>query len=130
MKRYITILLITALCVALLFCLVSCGKSEYAREREAKEEAIYNRGYEAGYEEGRWEGKKEAQEALEWTAEDIALGASRLYGLDPEEAIMILEHYADGEPISKQELYDAIWTIRRYYYDMQDAIHDIDSYID
>ena len=99
-------------------------------EREAKEEAIYNRGYSAGYEEGKWEGIKEAQENFQYTAEDIARNADDLFDLDPEKAIMILDHYADGEPISQDEVEKAIWTIYQYYYEMQEAINDLDSYID
>ena len=37
---------------------------------------------------------------------------------------------ADGEQVSKEEVYKAIWTLHQYYYDMQEAINDLDSYID
>lgn len=130
MKNCFVKLLALVTCTSMLLCSCGRGRSEYEMERDAKEEAVYSRGYEAGHEEGEWEGREEAQEDFEQTAEDIAWDARHLYGLDPEEAIMILGHYADGEPITKQELYAAIWTIHRYYYDMQDAIHDIDSYLD
>lgn len=116
--------------IIIILCVPACEKSEYAMEREAKEEAIYNRGYKAGYEEGEWEGIEEAQENFQRTAEDIARNADDLFDLDPEKAIMILGNYADGEPISKEEVYKAIWTLRQYYYDMQEAINDLDSYID
>lgn len=99
-------------------------------EREAKEEAIYSRGYSAGYEEGKREGIEEAQENFQYTAEDIARDADDLFDLDPEKAITILSNYADGEPISREEVDKAIWTLHQYYYDMQEAINDLGSYID
>jgi hypothetical protein len=99
-------------------------------EREAKEEAIYNRGYTAGYNEGEWEGIEAAQENFQRTAEDISQDADNEFGIDPEWAIMILSNYADGEPISRDEVNKAIWTLHQYYYDMQEAICDLDSYLD
>lgn len=126
MKKLFTLILSI---IFITLCLFACKNSEYAKEQEAKQEAIYNKGHKAGYEEGYWAGIKEAQEYFGLTEEEIARYADDLHGLSPEEAVMILDNYADGEPISKQDVYKAIWTIRRYYYDMQEAIHDIDSYI-
>lgn len=117
---------LVAICAAALLLLFSCGTSESAMEREAKKEAIYNRGYEAGKEEGKFE----AQDAFEQTAQDLAWDTRILYGIEPEEAMWILTNYADGEPVSKKELNDAIWAIHHYYCEMQEAIDDIDSYID
>ena len=130
MKNSFIKLFVIALCIVSLLLLFSCGRSEYSMEREAKEAAIYDRGYSAGYEEGEWEGIEEAQENFQRTAEDIARNADDLFDLDPEKAIMILGNYADGEPISQDEVEKAIWTIYQYYYEMQEAINDLDSYID
>lgn len=110
-------------------CLSSCETSEYAKEQDLKEEAIYDRGYEAGYEEGKWEGIKTAQEHFaEYVLWDLSYDIENEYGMSPEEAITILEHYADGEPITEAELNQAIWTISRYYWDLYSAINDLDSY--
>lgn len=130
MKNRFIKLFVIAICIGSLLPLCSCERSEYSMERDAKEEAIYKRGYTAGYEEGKWEGMEEAQENFQYTAENIARDADELFELDPEKAIMILGHYADGEPISQEEVEKAIWTIYQYYYDMQEAINDLDSYIE
>lgn len=128
MKRLIG-LLTALLCIALVFCLVSCGESEYTREQEAKKEAIYNRGYDAGFAEGEWEGIKNAQERFEdFTRWDLPHDIENERGMSPEEAITILEHYADGEPTTKSELNKAIWTIREYYWAVYNAVGDIDNY--
>ncbi len=116
-----SILIITLLAATFLF-LSSCQRSIYEMEREAKREAAFNDGYDVGYEEGYWEGISDAQEHLEDVLQDLLLE------IEPEEAIQILTNYADGEPITEEELHKAIWAIHQYYWDSYHAINDSDSY--
>ena len=95
-------------------------------EREAKKEAAFNDGYESGYDEGYREGLSDAQERLENILHEMSQDEEN--GVDAETAIQILTNYADGESITNEQLNQAIWTIRQYYWNSYWAIHDSDSY--
>ena len=114
------------ICMVIAAVLILIGINDNSNELAAKkEEAKYGVAYDAGYEDGIYEAQEHFKDYVIW---DLSYDIEEEYGLSPEEAITILSHYADGEPISKQELYKAINTLRRYYYDLQEAINDIDSY--
>lgn len=127
MKRMIGLIIIV-LCVASLSGCSIWKESEYSRDQEAKRDAIYNRGYEAGFDEGRTEGIIDAQQCFENYVFDLSYDIKDEYEMTPEEAITILAHYADGEPISEKKLNKAIWTINRYYWTLDEAIRDLDKY--
>ena len=97
-------------------------------EKEAKKETAFDNGYEAGYEEGYREGLSDAQERLEDLLFDLSYDVKVQNGVDSETAIQILTNYADGEPIAEEQLNQAIWAIRQYYWDSYWAIHDSDTY--
>jgi hypothetical protein len=121
--------LIVILCSVLIFSLCSCGgTSIYEKEREAKREAAYNDGYEAGFDEGRTEGIINAQQCFENYVFNLSYDIKDEYEMTPEEAITILAHYADGEPISEKKLNKAIWTINGYYWTLDEAIRNLDKY--
>ena len=121
------ILIITIL-LLLLLCFPSCKKSIHAREEEAKREAAYNDGYEVGYVEGYVEGKSDAKSNFEDEALRVSWNVEDENGMSPDDALQILTNYADGEPITEEKLHQAIWAINQYYWRMNDAIHDRDSY--
>lgn len=119
-------LLLIILSIILTFALCSCGRSIPEMEREAKKEAAFNDGYESGYDEGYREGLSDAQERLENILHEMSQDEEN--GVDAETAIQILTNYADGESITNEQLNQAIWTIRQYYWNSYWAIHDSDSY--
>ncbi len=128
-------LLIIGLTAVLSTCLLSScssGRSIYEMEKDAKREAAFNDGYDVGYEEGYWEGYWEgvsnAQERLEDVIWNLSWETKNEHGISPETALQILTNYADGEPITEQELQRAIWAIKHYYWSSYDAVNDSDSY--
>ena len=127
-KFFFTIIAISiAIC-----CLSSCGKSDYAREREAESESVYEKGYETGYDEGYREGVSEAQDQIASCVDDdlwsLEHDIENEWGMDPETAIRILTNYADGEPISETDLNKAIWAVWEYYKGVNDIANDVDDY--
>ena len=126
MKKLIAILVPLALVV----CLVSCGNI-----------GTYDDGFEDGYDDGYSDARFEyADDYSEGYHEGIsrakAVIESKLLdemyrtkdGMYPEDAVSILITYADDpSDVSKDELYTAIWSIHRYYYDMEDAIRNLDD---
>lgn len=110
----------------------SCGKSEYAREREAEEAALYESGYDAGYAEGYRAAMNSAPEDVESCVDDDIWDLDRdiknAYGFYSEDAINTLTNYADGEPVTKSDLIEAIWAIRQYYWGVYEIVNDIGDY--
>lgn len=125
MKKHCAILSVIAI---LLCCLSSCGKSDYARDREAKEEAIYQRGYEDGYDEGYFDGSDDGwmyniEEPGRYLEEEAVDYARKQSGWTPEEAWMLIDAYQNQEPWyedgsvpSEQDYLDAINSLI-YFYD-------------
>lgn len=122
MKKVITIIVAFTL---LLFATACSGYSEDQVNRMI--DAAYNRGYE--------DAKEDASDVLFDYADDIAtlsreaileceLTASEKY-CHPEDALLILENYLNGESVSKTELRDALDGLTEYYYDTQ----NIDDYV-
>lgn len=118
MKKYLCLVM----CVIFIFSFSSCKRSVYAMEEDAKREAAYNNGYKAGYDKGYIKGVSDAQER----AEDMLTESET--EVPPDTALQILTNYADGEPVTKEELNKAIWSLNQYYRDLYQAIHDSDSY--
>lgn len=113
-----------SLFLILLCCLTACkGRSVYAMEQDAKEEAMEER-----YREGITEAQEHIASLVEEEIWHLEFDVEDKYGLYPEEAIRILENYADGEPVSTGELNTAIWAISEYYYESHEIYCGIDDY--
>ena len=91
----------------------------------------YNEGYNAGYEDGLWDGafecKKDFANAVRDQYSDVEHATKNGRYFHPEEAIMVLNDYLDGEYVSNDELEAAIKTISDFYYDWQSVIANIDD---
>lgn len=127
MKKYI----ILAIGIILTSCcLLSCsGRSIYAMEQEAKREAIYEDGYAAGYDEGIEEAKHDIAFYVDDDLFSLACDIEDQYGICPEDAIMMLENYADGEPYTNEEIETAIWVVSCYYHRSHEIINRIEEYL-
>ena len=115
------------------FVLSSCGRSEAARDREAREEALREEGYAQGFNEGSFDARMAAplqiEELLQGELWDISNNIEETCGIHPEEAAIILNNYLDDpDAISDRDLYNAIWSLSRYYHLSNDAIFDISEY--
>ena len=119
----------TLLCLCLCACLSAC-KTE---QRDYVTESDYDEGYRAGYEDGIWDGafecKKDFANAVRDRYSDVEHATLNGRGLHPEEAIMVLNDYLDGEYVSDDELETAIKTITDFYYDWQSVIADIEELV-
>ena len=107
-------------------------------------EETYDDGFEDGYDMGYsdaqfkyeddyFEGISRAQNAIEVYLEDdmyhISHDIKDEYGIYPEEAIGILEEFLDDpNAVSERDLHNAIYAIRRYYYDSHETVNGIDDY--
>ena len=94
-----------ALCLTIVFSLSSCNNPK------APNEDYYD-----GYIDGYNVGISNAQKSISNYAEE------RFNEINVEEAIQVLRNYADGEPISEDELHDAIWTVNQFYNEAWDVI--------
>ena len=130
MKKYLTII---AMATVMIFCLSSCGKSDYAREQEAKRESIYESGYEDGYDDGYSDAMQEAPERIESCVDsdiwDLESDIEDEWGIHPEEAARMLLNYIDipGE-VTEEELNKAVGAMRRYYFGSHEIINEINDY--
>lgn len=121
MKKYLTII---SIIVALLCFTASCsGRSIYEMERDAEREELEER-----YREGIADAQEHIDSLVEIEIWDLEFDIEDKYGIFPEDAIRILENYADGEPVTRTDLNKAIWAISQYYYDSLDIIYGIDDY--
>ena len=130
MKKYLAAIFVTAI---LIFCLSSCGESDYARDQEAKREAIYESGYEAGFKDGYSEAMQKAPGRIESRVDDdiwdLCCEIENKYGIHPEEAAMILSIYADvPDEVTEEELNKAIWAMYRYYFESCKIMNEIEEY--
>ena len=127
--RLLIKILSLALCICLCtFLLFGCGFTEDDLD-EANYEG-YEEGYYFGYEDGVYDGIEEARGDLTKEAldkyQELEYQASRKYGLHPDEAIIVLEDYLDGEYVSDYELEMAIKSIAYLYYNTVGVIKDIE----
>ena len=124
--KAIAIVLCACLCVGLLSgCGISKDDSDNARVDE------YEEGYSAGYEDGIWdgafEGIKDFANAVRDRYSDVEHATRNERDLHPEEAIMVLNDYLDGEYVSDSELESAIESLTDFYYDWQSVIANIED---
>ena len=125
LKKTISIVLCIFLCVLLLS---GCGFTQDELD-EANYEG-YAEGYYFGYEDGVYDGIEEARGDLTDGAldkyQELEYQASRECGLHPDEAIIVLEDYLDGEYVSDSDLEIAIKSMAYLYYNTVDVIKDIE----
>lgn len=135
MRKIFSVVLFLCLFVSL----ASCQTQEHKAKHLSNYEEGYNYGYDSGYEDGLWDGISECKddfaEAVRDRFFDTEVETSRECGLHPEEAIMVLNDYLDGEYVPDYELETAIRSISDFYYDWQSVIAniedmDVDIYFD
>lgn len=98
-------------------------RDEYDMEREAKQDQIADR-----YKEGISYAQKAIVNHLDTERMDLDFEIEESYGLHPEKALRIMENYLDNEPVSEDELANAIWAIRSYYYKSEDILDGVEDY--
>lgn len=122
MKKLFSMVLCLCLCVVLLS---SCESNNKVHTTD------YDEGYYAGYEDGLWDGayecKKDFATAVSDQYSDVEHATKNGRYFHPEEAIMVLNDYLDGEYVSDNELKNAIETITDFYYDWSSVIANIDD---
>ena len=125
-------LLSVLLCLFLCTCLSSCASNDHNSSSVDDYEDGYNYGYDSGYEQGLWDGafecKKDFANAIRDKYFEVEGATSNGRDLHPEEAIMVLNDYLDGEYVSDAELESAIESISDFYYDWQSVIADIEDF--
>lgn len=126
-------LLTKAFVILICMCMLSgCGVSQDALDDawfDGHEEG-YRLGYEDGYEEGLWEVyeyQEDIASAVRDAYSEMERQTTKERGLHPEEAILILKDYMNGEYVSPAELKTAIRSITYFYYHAWDVINDIDD---
>lgn len=95
----------------------------------------YNWGHEEGLSDGYIDGYNEAmseapvkfKDHLYYEIWDLECDISSECGIHPEEALVVLSDYLDGEPVSNAELNSAIDAISQYYYSVGELVTDIDE---
>ena len=122
MKKHITLLPVFIL---MAFLLLSCGQ-------EKTYDDGFEDGYDCGYSEARFkyeddyvrgiiEGENAIAGDIDWISVEIRIE----YGIDPEEAVYILQDYMfDPDSVSYTEMCNAIYAIRKYYFDVNNLIQD------
>ena len=112
-------------CICLLLSLSACEPNNRSNISN------YDEGYDAGYEAGLWDGAYECKEdfanAVRDRYSDVEHATLNGRDLHPEEAIMVLNDYLDGECVSDDELESAIESISDFYYDWQSVIANIED---
>lgn len=140
MKKIIPILLFLAMCGGIVFfdylLKTYWPEKETVSEYDEGYDYGYTAGYEWGYDEGRDEGYNEAmrdapekvKNYVENDVWDLDSDINREWGMYPEDAVQVLTNYLDGEPITEEQLNNAIWAIHQYYNGMAEIVSDIDDY--
>lgn len=142
MKRFISILVFLSFAI----CLLSCsykgtyedgyadGYSDGYSDGKFDMQSVADDNILAGYDTGYFDGITEAQHDIAIRVEDelwsLAWDIEDEYGLLPEDALQILFNYADApDDADEDEVTEAIWAIRRYYYASNEIINDIEDYL-
>lgn len=122
MKKFIAISVMFLLSVALLLSCDSSGTYDDGFED----------GYDMGYDEARIKyeddyvkGFNEGENTLAGEIDWISVAVRNEYGIYPEDAIYILQNYMfDPDSVSYTEMCEAIYAIRKYYFDVNNLIQD------
>ena len=127
MKKLLALSVAFCLCLGLSSCKANDHQTKYTDDYESE----YNAGYEDGYEAGLWDGvfecKKDFANAVRDRYFDVEHATGNGRDFHPEEAIMILNDYLDGEYVSDAELAAAIESLTDFYCDWQSVIANIDD---
>lgn len=140
MKKIIPILLFLAMCGGIV-CFDYLLKTYWPEKETVSEyDEGYSDGYFWGYEEGCSEGHDDGyneamreapgkfRDHLYYEIWDLEGDVCQECGIGPEEALVVLSDYLAGEPISEEELNNAIDAISQYYYSVGELVDDIDEY--
>ena len=121
MRKLFSVVLCLCLCVGLSAC--QDDNRNYVSD--------HDEGYYAGYEDGLWDGafecKKDFANAVRDRYFDVEGETSKEKGLHPEEAIIILRDYLDGDYVSDDELRTAMRSIAYFYSEWQSVIANIED---
>lgn len=121
MRKFLSVFLCLSLCA----CLSACTSEQRGYESD------YDEGYRAGYDDGLWDGAFECKDdfanAFREQYFDVEHSTKNGRDLHPEEAIMVLNDYLDGEYVSDYDLESAIESITDFYYDWQSVISNIED---
>ena len=124
MKSYIKVIAVLLFLIGYIFLSVKFDiRDEYDMERESRQEQL-----EEMFDEGIAYAQDSIVNHLDTKLMDLDFEIEEIYGVSPEEALLIMENYLDNEPISEEELANAIWAIRAYYFKSQDIPNDVDDY--
>ena len=119
-------LVIALLAVSICFLSSCTGRSIDAMERDTEYDAY--EAEEKRYHDGIEDAQKWIDSIVEMDIQDLEFDIEDKYGVSPEVAILILENYADGEPISQKDLCNAIWAVSQYFWDSRAVVNGIDDY--
>ena len=134
MKKLIAVIAVIAMALcSLSACELKPYEDDYDEGYSYGWEAGYDAGWVAGYDEGYYEGIAEAQNDIAFYVEDdlwsLAHDIEDEYGMYPEDAVWVLFNYTDvPDEVTEEELINAIWAIRAYYYNSQEVINSIEDY--
>lgn len=99
---------------------------------DGKEIRTYDTGYEEGYKIGYQVAMSEAPERIQadidYDLDHLIMDIGEDWKMSPGEAILILEHYADGEPVSDADVKKAVWVIHQYYWGAYEIMTGVDNY--
>lgn len=84
--------------------------------------------YDAGYSQALRAAPQMVEERLLYDLWYISSQIDKEYGVDLEDALRVITNYAEGEPISQDELKNAIWALYEYHRDSYDLFEEISSY--
>lgn len=124
MKSYIKVIAVLLFLIGYIFLSVKFDiRDEYDMERESRQEQLEER-----FDEGIAYAQDSIANHLDTVLMDFDFEIEDIYGISPEEALRIMENYLDDEPISEDELANAIWAISAYYFMVQDVPNDVEDY--
>lgn len=119
MKKFvIASIIVSAFLMCFYFCSCNRDTSIYQMEKDAKEEA---------YKEVYKQALEDAKEHLHNSLDDISYYAEKDWGYCTEDALNIISRYADGESFPKEKIQKALWAIYSSYWDIRDAINNLDD---
>lgn len=116
---------IVLLCICICFGLSCCQSNDSRNASNYNEE--YYEGYKEGLRDGAFECKKYFANTVRDRYSDVEHATKNGRYFHPEEAIIVLNDYLDGEYVSDAELEAAIESITDFYYDWQSVIANIEE---
>jgi uncharacterized protein YpmS len=117
--------------ILLLICLLAYILIGVVFDTIEKKDIITQEKYELhldSYSEGIASAQEQISVLVEFAIEDLEYEIEDIYGVKAEEAIQILENYADNEPVAESELRNAIWAVSTYYSRVTRISNEIEDY--